>query len=205
MITRITGTIVERGPELVVVETGGIGYAVRVPATLAVGLRDGAIVTLQTHFHIREDAQELYGFSDRESRIFFEKLIGISGVGPKTAIHIMALGTVTEIKTAVAREDVAFLTSVAGIGRKIAERIVVELKEAMQKETGAAVQAAKPALQEGAEALALGRRHDAHGLISVGEEGAHAQWPLQCSQVREHLCVGQAPPPKSHINNGSCS
>ncbi|MEK7102562.1 MAG: OB-fold domain-containing protein, partial [Patescibacteria group bacterium] len=64
MITRITGTIVERGPELVVLEAGGIGYALRVPATLAVGLRDGEVVTLHTHFHVREDAQELYGFSD---------------------------------------------------------------------------------------------------------------------------------------------
>lgn len=154
MITRITGTIAERGPELVVVETGGVGYAVRVPATLAVGLRDGEMVTLHTHLHVREDAQELYGFGDRASLIFFEKLIGVSGVGPKTALHIMALGTVTEIKAAVARQDLAFLTSVSGIGRKTAERIIVELKEAMQRETGEAVQAGTPAMQEVAEALA---------------------------------------------------
>ena len=136
-----------------VVETGGVGYAVRVPATLAVGLHDGTGVTLHTHLHIREDAQELYGFSDRASLIFFEKLIGISGVGPKTAFHILALGTGAEIKTAVAREDVAFLTSISGIGRKIADRIIVELKEAMQKETGAVAAAGTPALQEVAEAL----------------------------------------------------
>ncbi|MEK7532363.1 MAG: Holliday junction branch migration protein RuvA [Patescibacteria group bacterium] len=153
MITRITGTIVERGPELVVLEAGGIGYALRVPATLAVGLRDGEVVTLHTHFHVREDAQELYGFSDRASLLFFEKLIGISGVGPKTAIHIMALGTVAEIKTAVAREDVAFLTSVSGVGRKIAERIVMELREAFQKEIGVTFQGATPGMQEVAEAL----------------------------------------------------
>lgn len=154
MITRITGTVVERGPELVVVEASGIGYAVRVPATLAVGLHDGATATLHTHLHIREDAHELYGFSDRASLLFFEKLIGVSGVGPKTAIHIMALGTVSEIKAAVARQDLAFLTSVSGIGRKTAERIIVELKEAMQRETGEAVQAGTPAMQEVAEALA---------------------------------------------------
>ena len=153
MITRFTGTSVERGPELVVLEAGGIGYALRVPATLAVGLRDGEVVTLHTHFHVREDAQELYGFSDRASLLFFEKLIGISGVGPKTAIHIMALGTVAEIKTAVAREDVAFLTSVSGVGRKIAERIVMELREAFQKEIGVTFQGATPGMQEVAEAL----------------------------------------------------
>lgn len=154
MIVRITGDIVERGPELVVVEVGGIGYVLRVPATLAVGLRDGETVTLHTHFHVREDAQELFGFSDRPSLLFFEKLIGVSGVGPKTAIHIMALGTVAEIKAAVARQDLAFLTSVSGIGRKTAERIIVELKEAMQRETGEAVQTGTPAMQEVAEALA---------------------------------------------------
>lgn len=153
MITRITGTIVERGPELVVIEVGGIGYALRVPATLAVGLRDGATVTLHTHFHVREDAQELFGFSDRPSLLFFEKLIGVSGVGPKTAIHIMALGTVAEIKAAVARQDLEFLTSVSGIGRKTAERIIVELREAMQMETGETVQGGTPAMQEVAEAL----------------------------------------------------
>lgn len=190
MITRITGTIVERGPELVVVETGGIGYVVRVPATLAVGLRDGDVATLHTHFHVREDAQELYGFSDRPSLLFFEKLIGVSGVGPKTALHIMALGTVAEIKTAVAREDVAFLTSVSGIGRKTAERIVVELKEAMQKETGAAVQAATPALQEVAEALAsLGYKtseiQDVLGRMRAGSVDGTTEALLK--QALQHL------------------
>lgn len=190
MIVRITGNIVERGPELVVMEVGGIGYALRVPATLAVGLRDGETVTLHTHFHVREDAQELYGFSDRASLLFFEKLIGISGVGPKTAIHIMALGTVAEIKTAVAREDIAFLTSVSGIGRKIAERIVVELKEQMQKETGAAVQAATPALQEVAEALAsLGYKtseiQDVLGRVRAGSVDGTTEALLK--QALQHL------------------
>lgn len=153
MIARITGEVVERSASTLVVQTGGVGYLLRVPATLAIGVREGESVTLHTHFHVREDAQDLYGFLERASLLFFEKLIGVSGVGPKTALHLMALGTVAEIKSAVAREDIGFLTSISGIGRKTAERIVVELKEVMQKETGDAEVAATPGLQEVAEAL----------------------------------------------------
>lgn len=154
MIARITGEVVERTAGTLVVEAGGTGYLVRVPATLAVSVHEGDKVTLHTHFHVREDAQDLYGFLERASLLFFEKLIGVSGVGPKTALHLMALGTVAEIKSAVAREDISFLTSISGIGRKTAERIVVELKEVMQKETGDAEVASTPGLQEVAEALA---------------------------------------------------
>lgn len=153
MIARITGNIVERGPSMVVVETGGVGYRVRVPATLAIRFHEGETVTLHTHFHVREEAQELFGFEDRASLLFFEKLLGVSGVGPKTALAVMALGTAEEIKQAVAREDLVFLTSVSGIGRKIAERMVVELREAFQKEIGATFQGATPGMQEVAEAL----------------------------------------------------
>lgn len=190
MITRITGTIVERGPELVVMEVGGIGYALRVPATLAVGLRDGATVTLHTHFHVREDAQELFGFSDRPSLLFFEKLIGVSGVGPKTGIHIMALGTVSEIKAAVARQDLEFLTSVSGIGRKTAERIIVELREAMQKETGETVQGGTPAMQEVAEALAsLGYKNTEiqKALVELRNNPAEGGTEMQLKHALRHL------------------
>lgn len=190
MIARITGEVVERSSSTLVVQAGGVGYLLRVPATLAVSVREGDTVTLHTHFHVREDAQDLYGFLERASLIFFEKLIGVSGVGPKTALHLMALGTVAEIKSAVAREDVAFLTSVSGIGRKTAERIVVELKEAMQKETGAAVQAATPALQEVAEALAsLGYKtseiQDVLGRVRAGSVDGTTEALLK--QALQHL------------------
>ena len=177
MIARITGNIVERGPAFVVIETGGIGYGVRVPATLAVRFREGETVTLHTHFHVREDAQELFGFEDRASLLFFEKLLGVSGVGPKTALAVMTLGTVEEIKTAVAREDLTFLTSVSGIGKKIAERMVVELREAFQKEIGVTFQGATPGMQEVAEAL-----------VSLGYKTAEIQKVL--TQLRQGGTLG---------------
>jgi len=152
MISRLTGEIVEKNPELLVIQVGGIGYAVRVPATLAAGVQESESITLHTHLKIREPDQELYGFLDRASLCFFEKLIGVSGVGPKGALHLMALGTAAEIQNAIARQDVALLTSVSGIGRKTAERIVVELKEVMQKEAGA-VYDGTPVMREVAEAL----------------------------------------------------
>jgi len=152
MIARLSGIVIERAPGVVIVETGGVGYTVRVPATLALQLRDGDSVTLHTHFHVREDAQELFGFLDQTALLFFEQLIAVSGVGPKTALHLMALGTVLEIKSAVARGDVAFLTSVSGVGKKTAERIVVELKDAFEKEAGS-VGAGWAGLEEVAQAL----------------------------------------------------
>jgi len=152
MIKRITGEIVEKGPEFLVVQAGGIGYGVTVPATLAAGVKEGESITLHTHLKFREPDQELYGFLDKDSLCFFEKLINVSGVGPKGAMHLMALGTAAEIQSAIARQDVTFLTSVSGIGKKTAERIVVELKEVMQKQTGE-VRGGTPAMQEVAEAL----------------------------------------------------
>ena len=153
MIRRITGEIVEKGPGKLVVQTGGLGYAVHVPATLAAGIREGDSVVLFTHHLIREQSQALIGFADSDSLSFFEILLSVSGVGPKGALHLMALGTVSEIQSAIARQDVTFLCSVSGIGKKTAERIVVELRDVMQKQTGA-VSGGTPAMQEVAEALA---------------------------------------------------
>lgn len=150
MIARIAGEVVAKEAQQLIVMVGGLGYAVAVPAPLALGCAVGDQKLLYTLLYIRDSSHELYGFQSQEALSFFEKLVGISGVGPKSALHLMALGSSDEIKAAIARGDIDFLTSVSGIGKKTAQRIVIELKGALEKE---GVKAGSPALQEVAEAL----------------------------------------------------
>lgn len=128
MIARLSGTITDVDATSIIVDVSGIGYEVTLaPAFLAEHAR-GQSVTLYTYLAVRETSQELFGFSSREQYRFFVKLLSISGVGPKSALHIVSLGTVAELTSAIARGDTDYLTQVAGIGKKTAQRIVVELK-----------------------------------------------------------------------------
>lgn len=119
----------------VILTSGGVGYEIKVAPNLFLKLKIGEPVKLFTYFHVREDIQELYGLESQEELSFFRMLVAISGVGPKSALHILALGSVENIKKAISRADVSFLTKVSGIGKKIAERIVVELKSKIEKRT----------------------------------------------------------------------
>lgn len=128
MIVRITGEVVEKNESALVIMAGGIGYEVLVNPSVNEVARVGESITLSTYFSIRENAQELFGFLSRDALGLFKQLLTISGVGPKTALHILSLGSVEELTGAIARGDLAYLTKVAGVGKKTAERIVVELK-----------------------------------------------------------------------------
>ena len=136
MIAQIKGTIAALGKNLVV-DVNGVGYEIAVVPALILEMRVGAAVTLHTFLNVREDALELYGFLSVRELAFFKQLISVSGVGPKSALNICGLGKVEEIQNAIARGDLIFLTKVSGIGRKTAERIVVELKDKLALVGGA--------------------------------------------------------------------
>ncbi len=125
MIARITGIVVEQMEKGVVIETGGIGYAVFTPATCGLGDR----VTLHTHFVAREDCQELYGFETSGEKMLFSKLISVSGVGPKTGLHILTLYPLPELVRLITTGDAKAISLVPGIGKKTAEKIVIDLKD----------------------------------------------------------------------------
>lgn len=129
MIGSLRGTVLERhGDGVVLLEVGGVGYLVNVtPRTLA-ELEPSAQAFLHVHHHIREDAQALYGFLHREERQTFEILIGTHGVGPALAMAILATHTPAVLVDAVTSADLAMLTMVPGVGKKTAERLVIELK-----------------------------------------------------------------------------
>jgi holliday junction DNA helicase RuvA len=136
MIGKLTGTLSGKsGDGSVVVDVQGVGYCVRVP--LAFSLAEGAAVSLFIHTAVRDDAIDLYGFPQEAELAFFRQLMSVSGVGPKTALSIMGVSDPLALKRAIAAGDASVLHKVFGIGKKSAERIVVELRDKLQLETGA--------------------------------------------------------------------
>ena len=130
MISLLQGKIISnKNGQVMIATTGGVGYAIFGSLSGLKKWKVGNEETVLTYLVARENAMELYGFVDEAERDLFLRLIQVSGVGPKTALHILSLGTTSEIGSAIARGDLDYLTKVSGIGRKTAERIIVELKE----------------------------------------------------------------------------
>ena len=130
MIARLKGTISEKHPNRIIVDVNGVGYDVLVPLSTFYGLGDaGAGVTLRVHTHVREDAIALYGFATALEQDLFERLIAISGIGPKLALAVLSGIDPGELVRAIRSQDVARLTRIPGVGKKTAERIGLELKD----------------------------------------------------------------------------
>jgi len=130
VIARLTGTILEKHPNRVVVDVAGVGYDVQVPLSTFYGLGEaGAPITLRVHTHVREDIIALYGFASALEQDLFERLISISGIGPKLALAVLSGIDPGELIRAVGTQDVARLTRIPGVGKKTAERIGLELKD----------------------------------------------------------------------------
>lgn len=128
MISYIKGFVQEWGRQCVIVMTpGGVGYEVRMK-NKDLGIENGDEIGLYTYLKVSDTAMDLYGFQKSEERDFFVLLLSVSGVGPKSALNILGLGSIAEIKGAIGRGDVPYLTAVQGMGKKTAERLVVELK-----------------------------------------------------------------------------
>jgi Holliday junction DNA helicase RuvA len=127
LIARLRGRVVARTTSGIVVEVGGVGYLVQ--ATPSVHRLGDGEITVETYTHVREDALQLYGFSSAAERELFELLLGVNGVGPKVALAIVGGSPPGELTRAIAREDTARFEAIPGIGRKTAQRVVLELKE----------------------------------------------------------------------------
>jgi Holliday junction DNA helicase RuvA len=137
MIGRLTGLLAEKSPPQVVLDVQGVGYEVDVPMSTFYNLPGlGERVTLLTHFVVREDAHLLYGFATAEERATFRELVKISGVGPRTALSILSGLSVADLAGAVARQEGGRLQKVPGIGKKTAERLLLELKGKLGPDLG---------------------------------------------------------------------
>ncbi len=128
MIGSLRGSVIDLAPPWVLIEVQGIGYRVCAsPSTLA-GMRTGEEVFVYTHDVVREDARDLYGFVSLEDLKLFERMISVSGVGPKVALAMSSIGSAETLKRAIMSGDLAMLTSAPGVGKKIAQKIILELK-----------------------------------------------------------------------------
>jgi len=133
VIAHLRGKLALKDPARVVVDVNGVGYEVFVPLTTYTALPEtGSEVSIDVHTHVREDLIALYGFSTRRERMIFEKLMTISGIGPKLAVTILSGGSVEDLAGAIKRSDLARLTAIPGVGKKTAERIILELKDKLQ-------------------------------------------------------------------------
>lgn len=137
MIGRLRGTIVRIGGESIVIEVGGIGYEVTIPVRTLVDLPGiGEDAVLHTHLHVREDQLALYGFASTDDRDLFRLLLGISGVGPKVALAMLSTMDADELRRVVASEDAAALTAVPGIGKRSAQKLLLELRPKLELPDG---------------------------------------------------------------------
>ncbi|GAA6143107.1 Holliday junction branch migration protein RuvA [Hydrogenophaga sp. 5NK40-0174] len=138
MIGKLTGTLLEKNPPQVLVDCHGVGYEVDVPMSTFFNLPAvGEKVALLTHFIVREDAQILYGFGSAEEREAFRQLIKVNGVGPRTALAVLSGMSVGDLAQAVSTQETARIVKVPGIGKKTAERLLLELKGKLGAELGA--------------------------------------------------------------------
>lgn len=130
MIAHLAGTLREKHLQRLIVDVGGVGYDVIVPLTTMYAIGEaGARVELRIHTHVREDALQLFGFATSLEQVLFEKLIAVSGIGPKVALSILSGIEPAELIRAIRSSDVARLTRIPGVGKKTAERVVLELKD----------------------------------------------------------------------------
>jgi Holliday junction DNA helicase RuvA len=129
VISRLRGKAVSRTGERLVLEVGGVGYLVNATPTAHRLAESGGEVSLETYLHVREDALQLYGFAEPAERELFEHLLAVSGVGPKVALAIVSGSPPADLRRAIALEDTARFEAIPGIGKKTAQRVVLELKE----------------------------------------------------------------------------
>lgn len=149
MIGRLNGKLLEKNPPQIVLDVAGVGYEVDVPMSTFYNLPAlGESVQLLTHFAVREDGHFLYGFATAAERTAFRQLLKISGIGAKIALAVLSGLSVSELSNAIARQDVAMLTRVPGIGKKTAERMMLELKGKMPQLEDVTVNASALAASE---------------------------------------------------------
>ena len=129
MIATLEGTVSEKLTDVVVLDVHGVGYGLLVPAEDFGALVTGASVKLYVYEHIREASYDLYGFTRLPAKAFFEQLLTVNGIGPKMALNMLSIGSVDQVRAAIANGDVKFLQQAAGVGKRVAERAVIELKD----------------------------------------------------------------------------
>lgn len=129
MIATLTGKVSEKLADFVVIDVSGVGYGVFVTAEDYGQLKIGGQIKVYIYEHIRENNHDLFGFVGQDNKVLFEQLLAVNGIGPKMALNMLSIGNSSEVRAAIANGDVKFIQSANGVGKKVAERVVVELKD----------------------------------------------------------------------------
>jgi len=191
VIGRLAGTLLRKQPPWLLVDVGGVGYEVEAPMSTIYDLpEEGGAVVLHTHLQVRDDAHLLYGFAREGERQLFRALLKVNGVGAKLALAILSGMSLEEFARCVREQDTAALTRLPGIGRKTAERLLIELRDRLETEAGATELPAEMAGEASPEAAATGG--DAHGeavsaLIALGYK------PPEASRLVTAVDDGESP------------
>ncbi|MFD0913834.1 Holliday junction branch migration protein RuvA [Methylophilus luteus] len=169
MIARLNGRLLEKSPPLIVVDCNGVGYEVEVPMSTFYNLPElGQPVQLLTHMVVREDAQLLYGFGSEQEKNTFKQLLKVNGIGAKSALSILSGVSVNDLMLAVSQQEVAMLTRVPGIGKKTAERLLLELKDKFVVSGSTSAQpVAKAATDDILNALVALGYHEREALATI--------------------------------------
>jgi holliday junction DNA helicase RuvA len=170
VIARLRGRSLGSTPEGLVLDVGGVGYLLQATPTAVRNASAGAEVSVETYLHVREDTLQLFGFADADERQLFVQLLSVNGVGPKVALAIVSGSPAKELRRAIAREDAARFQAIPGIGKKTAERIVLELKEKLADAAGEPT----ASLREVDEGHAVARE----ALVELGYSIAEAESAL---------------------------
>jgi len=178
MIAQLTGKLAFKGPAELVIDVGGVGFRMLVPLSTFRALpQEGEVVRVLTHLHVKDDALELFGFFTSPERAIFRELISVSGIGPKLGLAVLS-GLSPEIfHRAVIEEDLGLLTSIKGIGRKTAQRMIVELKEKLSGMDVSSIGAPVPGREEAGDAvlalvsLGVGRADAREAVLQAQRDG----------------------------------
>ena len=177
MISRLRGTAVARAGERIVLDVGGVGYALAVTPTAARLAEGGGEVSLDTYLHVREDTLQLYGFGEPAERELFEHLLAVSGVGPKVALAIVSGSSPGDLRRAIALDDTARFEAIPGIGKKTAQRVVLELKEKLGSGPIAPVAPGEPSSAAGQHVVARDALVELGWSVTEAEEALAATDP----------------------------
>ncbi|MCC6533268.1 MAG: Holliday junction branch migration protein RuvA [Burkholderiales bacterium] len=181
MIGRLNGVLLEKNPPQILVDVGGLAYEVDVPMSTFYNLpQTGTPVTLHTHLVVREDAHLLFGFGTEAERNAFRQLLRISGVGARTALAVLSGLSVADLQQAIAARDAGRLTKIPGIGKKTAERLLLELRDKLDVRISAG--AGAPNVSAGNDVL--------HALLALGYNDKEAAWAVK--QIDAALPLAEA-------------
>lgn len=176
MIAFVRGTAVDMTENSVIVEAGGIGYEIYMTGTDLSQIHMGEEVKIHTYFNVREDAMQLYGFRSKDDLQMFKLLLGVNGVGPKAALGVLAGITADELRFAILSDDVKTLSKAPGIGKKTAQKLILELKDKMKLEDAFELKLAheQERAAVGAGEVSDGRQEAVEALVALGYSSADA-------------------------------